>query len=62
MTVVVLMWTEGDPAWGTSQIGLDKVMWPNIYVPANRPNFIETVPIFDFQNLQKLGHPNFLKF
>ena len=28
---------------------------------ANRPDFIRTVPIFDFQNLQKSGRPDFLE-
>ena len=31
-------------------------------IHANHPDFIGTVPIFDFQNLQKSGCPNFLKF
>ena len=31
-------------------------------VLADRPDFIGTVPIFDFQNLQKSGHPDFLEF
>ena len=31
-------------------------------IPANRPDFIRTVPIFDFQNLKKLRHPDFLEF
>ena len=31
-------------------------------MPANRPDFIGTVPIFDLQNLQKSGHPDFQKF
>ena len=29
---------------------------------ANRPDFIGIVSIFDFQNLQKSGHPDFLEF
>ena len=31
-------------------------------IPANHPDFIGTVPIFDFQNLQKSGRPDFLEF
>ena len=31
-------------------------------IPANRPDFIAAVPIFDFQNLQKSGRPEFLEF
>ena len=29
---------------------------------ANRPDFIGTVPMFDFQNLQTSGRPDFLEF
>ena len=36
--------------------------WGKNYIPANCPDFIGTVPIFDFQNLQKLEHPDFLEF
>ena len=28
-------------------------------IPANRPNFIGIVPIYNFQNGQKSGRPNF---
>ena len=31
-------------------------------ISANRPNFIRTFPIFDFENLQKSGRPDFLEF
>ena len=31
-------------------------------MPANCPDFVGTVPIFDFQNLQKSGRPDFLEF
>ena len=31
-------------------------------IPANRPDFIGTVPIFDFLNLQKSGRPDFQEF
>ena len=31
-------------------------------IPANHPDFIQTVPISDFQNLQKSGCPDFLEF
>ena len=53
---------------------LQKVSWlvltlsaPNMTngvhnVPANHPDFIITVPIFDLQNLQKLGRPDSLEF
>ena len=34
----------------------------NRSMPANCPDFIRTAPIFDFQNLQKSGHPDFLEF
>ena len=30
-----------------------------IGIPANRPDFIGIVPIYNFQNGQKLGRPNF---
>ena len=33
-----------------------------LHVPANHSDCIETVPIFDFQNLQKSGRPDFLRF
>ena len=32
------------------------------HIPANHPDFIGTVPIFYFQNLQKSGHSEFLEF
>ena len=28
-------------------------------IPANRPNLIRIVPIFEFQNLKKFGHSDF---
>ena len=34
----------------------------NSSIPANHPNFVRTVLIFDFQNLKKLGHLNFLEY
>ena len=34
----------------------------NYIIPAKRLYFVGTVPIFDFQNLQKSGCPDFLEF
>ena len=32
------------------------------YISANHPDLVGTVPIFDFQNFQKSGCPDFLEF
>ena len=49
-----MRWTKPPPCWrGKSD--------PKS-IPADQPDFIGTVPIFGFENLQKLGRPDFLKF
>ena len=51
---------------GCPEFWLAKVLETSVVqcfsIPANHPDFIRTIPCFDFQNLLKLEWPNFLEF